>query len=239
VLESDGQLSERHHQQLQLLEWIFTLLFTQEYCLRVSCSPSPWRYARSFYGLVDLLAILPGLGIWLLAATPQYFLVVRSLRILRIFRILKLADYSEESTLLWQALVASRRKILVFLLAMLTLVVMIGTLMYLVEGPRSGFDSIPVGIYWAVVTITTVGYGDVTPISPLGRIIATAVMMMGFGIIAVPTGIVGASLSDVIHQRQRLLLPCPGCRQRSHQADARFCSRCGSSLQQARQRQIS
>jgi voltage-gated potassium channel len=178
VLESDPVLQQRHQDLFAPAELVFSLLFSLEYLLRLLCAEQPLRYARSFFGIVDFLSSIPplvGLG----AQSGRYLAVIRILRLLRVFRILKLGYYLKEASLLRQALVASRRKILIFLLTMVTLVVIIGALMYVIEGEAGGFRSIPVGIYWAVVTITTVGYGDVAPVTPLGRLTASAVMLLG------------------------------------------------------------
>lgn len=227
VLESDPRLRLRSMAPFEVLEWAFTLLFSLEYVLRLLCVRQPLRYATSFYGVVDLVAILPTF-VGLILPGSQSFLVVRILRLLRVFRILKLGEYLKESELLWQALVASRRKILVFLLTMITLVIVIGALMFLIEGEAGGFVSIPVGIYWAVVTITTVGYGDVAPVTPLGRFVASAVMLLGYSIIAVPTGILSVGLRDAHRQQRQSGRVCRRCDCTGHDSDARFCKACGA-----------
>ncbi|MBC1259836.1 ion transporter [Synechococcus sp. BSF8S] len=229
VLESDPRLRVRYMVPFGILEWGFTLLFGLEYVLRLLCVGQPLRYATSFYGVVDLVAILPTF-LGLILPGSQSFLVVRILRLLRVFRILKLGEYLKESELLWQALVASRRKILVFLLTIITLVIVIGALMFLIEGEAGGFVSIPVGIYWAVVTITTVGYGDVAPVTPLGRFVASAVMLLGYSIIAVPTGILSVGLRDAHRQRRQSGRVCRRCDCTDHDSDARFCKSCGAGL---------
>jgi voltage-gated potassium channel len=215
ALESDPALRALHPTLFNSAELFFTVLFSFEYLLRLLCSPTPWRYARSFFGIVDLISSLPPL-VAIGMPAGRSLLIVRVLRLLRVFRILKLGTYLKEAELLGQALQASSRKITVFLLTIVALVVLIGTLMHVIEGPESGFSSIPVGIYWAIVTITTVGYGDVAPITPLGRCLASVVMLLGYSILAVPTGIVSASL-----QQMRRLPPneaaggsngsCPHC----------------------------
>jgi voltage-gated potassium channel len=239
VLESDPLLRQRWAGVFLRLEWGFTLLFSLEYLLRLLIVAEPRRYAGSFFGVVDLLAILPTyLG--LLIGGGQLFLVVRVLRLLRVFRVLKLGAYLQEAELLWNALIAARRKITVFLLAMVTLVIVIGALMYVIEAGNDGFRSIPVGIYWACVTITTVGYGDVAPVTPLGRFMASVVMLIGYSIIAVPTGILSAEIGLASLQQPgdapapagapgpgRL---CPSCRFGGHEADARHCKHCGAVL---------
>lgn len=211
ALESDPRLRGQYRSLFEPLELLFSSLFSLEYLLRLLCSKRPWPYARSFFGLVDLVSSLPPL-LTLGIPAGQSLLIVRVLRLLRVFRILRLGSYLDEAQLLRQALVASRRKISVFLLTIVALVVLIGTLMYVIEGERSGFTSIPVGIYWAIVTITTVGYGDVAPVTTLGRFVASLVMLLGYSIIAVPTGIVTASLQEAQReQRQSSSDSCPHC----------------------------
>jgi voltage-gated potassium channel len=224
ALETLPELSPRVRGALQAAEWAITLLFTVEYVMRLATAHTPGRYARSFFGIVDLLSILPS---WLSIVVPgaQALGVVRGIRVLRIFRIFKLGEYIAESEQLGRALYASRRKILVFLSAVLALVVVIGAAMFLVEGPASGFTSIPVSMYWAVVTLTTVGYGDIAPRTPFGRMLASMVMILGYGIIAVPTGIVSAEIA-----RGARAAACPGCGTHAHDADARYCKRCGAEL---------
>jgi voltage-gated potassium channel len=211
ALESDPRLRGQHRLLFEPLELLFSSLFSLEYLLRLLCSSRPWPYARSFFGLVDLVSSLPPL-LTLGVPAAQSLLIVRVLRLLRVFRILKLGSYLDEAEVLRQALVASRRKISVFLLTIVALVVLIGTLMYVIEGERSGFTSIPVGIYWAIVTITTVGYGDVAPVTTLGRFVASLVMLLGYSIIAVPTGIVTASLQEAQREQRRSTSDtCPHC----------------------------
>ena len=230
ALESDRQLDSLFGPWFSGAEWVFSTLFSLEYLLRLLCSRTPLRYARSFFGVVDLVSSIPPL---LTIGIPvgQAFLIIRVLRLLRVFRILKLGAYLNEADQLRQALVQSRRKITVFLLTIVALVVLIGTLMYVIEGPESGFRSIPIGIYWAVVTITTVGYGDVAPVTPLGRCVASLVMLLGYSIIAVPTGIVGAKFQQM-HRLQPTLVQrsCGKCHTTSHRAEAQFCDHCGAGL---------
>ncbi|WP_120995166.1 ion transporter [Stutzerimonas urumqiensis] len=228
MLDSVASIAERHGTLLAGLEWIFTTLFAIEYALRVYSHPEPRRYIFSFYGMIDLLAVLPAF-IALLVPDAQYLLAVRILRMLRIFRVLKLAPYLSQANFLMVALRASRQKITVFLLSVSTLTIVFGTLMYVIEGPGSGFSSIPMSIYWAVVTLTTVGFGDIVPHSPLGKALATLVMITGYSIIAVPTGIFTAELANAMRQ-DVLEHPCPRCDKRLHEPNAAFCSRCGSSL---------
>ena len=219
ALESDPRLRGQYRSVFEPLELMFSSLFSLEYLLRLLCSKRPWPYAGSFFGFVDLVSSLPPL-LTLGIPAGQSLLIVRVLRLLRVFRILRLGSYLDEAQLLRQALVASRRKISVFLLTIVALVVLIGTLMYVIEGERSGFTSIPVGIYWAIVTITTVGYGDVTPVTTLGRFVASLVMLLGYSIIAVPTGIVTASLQEA--QREQ--------RQSSTSTSTGSCPHCGKPL---------
>lgn len=209
------------------LEWGFTILFTIEYAMRLWTVNSPWRYARSFFGIVDLAAILPTyLSLFLPGA--EYLIVIRALRVLRVFRVLKLAQHVREGQVILAALRSSRNKIFVFLLAILILVTILGSLVYLVEGEEHGFTSVPISIYWAVVTLTTVGYGDLSPQTPLGQFLASIVMIIGYGIIAVPTGIVTAELSR--SYRSTSTRACPDCGAEGHLDDARFCFRCGAEL---------
>ncbi len=228
MLDSVEHIHQRYGDVLYTVEWAFTIIFTIEYALRLWCIENTARYARSFYGIVDLVGILPTY-LSLLLADSQYLLVVRILRVLRVFRVLRMVRYVGEAQLLTEALRASRRKITVFISTVLALVVVFGSLMYLIEGEGSGFTSIPKSIYWAVITLTTVGYGDLTPVTPLGQAFATIVMILGYGIIAVPTGIVTLELSEA-HRRVANTRTCPGCSAEGHQRDASFCWRCGEHL---------
>ncbi len=230
MLESVADVRQRHGPALRAAEWGFTVLFTVEYLLRLWCVPRPTRYARSFFGLVDLLSILPTYASVLIPGA-QALLVIRTVRILRVFRVLKLAAYVAESETLVRALVQSRRKIEVFVYGVFTAVVVFGSLMYLIEGPENGFTSIPRGLYWAVVTMTTVGYGDISPQTSLGQAVSAVVMVMGYGIIAVPTGIVTAELTMAGGQGHRPSgRACPGCGDGAHSLDAVFCRLCGARL---------
>ncbi|GAB4191990.1 MAG: ion transporter [Roseiflexaceae bacterium] len=228
VLESVVSIRQAYGDVLLVLEWGFTLLFTVEYALRLLSVGRPLRYAVSFYGVVDLLSIVPTYLSLLMPGT-QYLLVIRILRLLRVFRVLKLAAYLTEAQTLGQALLATRRKISVFLLTVVTVVVIVGALMYVVEGEANGFTDIPTSIYWAVVTLTTVGYGDIAPKTPLGKTLAVIVMLLGYGIIAVPTGIVTLELSRA-NQPQVSTEACPLCGRQGHDLDARHCKYCGASL---------
>jgi voltage-gated potassium channel len=228
MLDSVSSIQINYGELLYLGEWFFTLLFTVEYFLRLFCVGRPLAYARSFFGVVDLLAVLPTYLSIFFPGT-QYFLVIRILRVLRIFRVLKLVTYVGETRLLMQALSASRRKITVFLFAVLTLVIIFGALIYLIEEPESGFTSIPRSIYWAIVTLTTVGYGDISPQTNLGQAVSAIIMIIGYGIIAVPTGIVTAEMTQV-YKKSVSTQACPQCSAEGHDTDARFCKFCGSTL---------
>ena len=229
ILESVRSVRLQYGPLLYGLEWFFTLLFTIEYCLRLLSVRHPVRYARSFFGVVDLLAIIPT---YLSVFVPgsQYLLVIRILRLLRVFRLLKLSEYVSEADTLRRALRASRRKISVFISAVVLLVVIIGALMYVVEGEANGFTSIPRSIYWAIVTLTTVGYGDLSPRTSLGQILASIVMIIGYGIIAVPTGIVSVELAHAVRERQVTGQSCPACSAEGHDPDAICCKYCGATL---------
>jgi voltage-gated potassium channel len=218
---------------LRASEWVLTVAFTAEYLLRLAAVRRPLAYATSFFGAVDLLAILPTY-VSLVVPGAQALLVVRVLRLLRVFRVLKLTRYLTEAATLGSALRASARKIAVFLLAVSTIVVVVGSVMYVVEGPSNGFTSIPTAVYWAVVTLTTVGYGDISPRTPLGQALASVVMILGYGIIAVPTGIVTAELTAGARAARDAPAPdrppCPTCGAREHAADAHYCRLCGTAL---------
>ncbi len=229
MLESVSAIRLSFVHELHLIEWFFTILFTIEYILRLICVGRPLKYATSFFGIVDLLAVLPTyLG--LLFPAGHYLTVVRILRVLRIFRILKLAHHLGEAKLLMEALQASRRKITVFVFTVMTIVVIVGSLMYVIEGEENGFTSIPRGIYWAIVTLTTVGYGDVSPKTDLGQALASVVMIMGYAIIAVPTGIVTAEISQQTFLRNISTQACPECSLDGHAPNAKFCKFCGGKL---------
>jgi voltage-gated potassium channel len=228
MLDSVSSIQIAYGELLYLGEWFFTFLFTVEYILRLFCVGRPLAYATSFFGVVDLLAVLPTY-LSIFVPGTQYFLVIRILRVLRIFRVLKLVTYVGETRLLMQALRASRRKITVFLFAVLTLVIIFGALIYLIEDPESGFTSIPRSIYWAVVTLTTVGYGDISPQTDLGQAVSAIIMIIGYGIIAVPTGIVTAEMTQV-YKASVSTQACPQCSAEGHDTEAKFCKFCGSTL---------
>lgn len=228
LLDSIPHIHERFHSALLFAEWSFTLLFSLELALRLACVRRPLRYVFSFFGLVDILAVLPTY-LSLLVPGTHYLLVIRVLRLLRIFRVLKLVPYVGEAQALLAALRASRRKILVFLSAVLTLVVIFGALMYVIEGEANGFTSIPTSIYWAVVTLTTVGYGDISPKTALGQGVAALIMILGYAILAVPTGIVTVEMAR-IPQGGLSTQACPVCGAEGHDADAVYCKKCGGKL---------
>jgi len=228
MLDSVAEIREQHGRLLYVIEWFFTLLFTAEYLLRIISLRQPGRYMRSFYGLVDLVAVLPTY-LSLLLPGSQYLMVIRVLRLLRIFRVLKLAQYLNESEQLLKAMRASLRKITVFLFVILTLVLIFGSLLYLIEGDENGFTSIGVSCYWAITTLTTVGYGDLSPQTPLGRAAAGIIMIMGYGVIAVPTGIVTAELVSPTTGKVSTQA-CPNCSAEGHSYDASYCKYCGSEL---------
>jgi voltage-gated potassium channel len=220
MMESVGHIQLRYGHWLRLLEWVFTILFTLEYIARVIVVKYPKRYIFSVLGLVDLLAILPTY-LSLVIAGGQYLMAVRTIRLLRVFRIFKLSRYLGEADTLKRALKASQHKITVFLLAVMSIVIITGTLMYLVEGPSHGFTSIPISIYWSIVTLTTVGYGDIAPQTVVGQALASFIMIMGYGIIAVPTGIVTSELSKASFQMPVSTQVCPNCLKEGHDVDAK------------------
>ncbi|MCG8423290.1 MAG: ion transporter [Proteobacteria bacterium] len=227
MLESVEAIDRRYHSTLRSLDLVITALFTVEYVLRLICVVRPLRYATSFFGVVDLLAILPGYASLFFAGT-QSLLVIRGLRLLRVFRVFKLSHYLGEARVLVTALRASKNKITVFLASVVIVTVNMGALMYLIEGDEAGFTSIPRGVYWAVVTMTTVGYGDIAPQSPLGQAISAVLMVSGYGIIAVPTGIVTVELANA---RQAITTRvCQDCAQEGHDSDATYCKFCGAKL---------
>lgn len=228
MLDSVSSITAEYGDLLHYLEWFFTILFTIEYLLRLLCVSRPLQYATSFFGVIDLLAIIPTYLSLILPGT-RFLLVIRVLRVLRIFRVLKLAHYIGEANLLVQSLHASRRKITVFLFAVLTLMVIFGSLIYIIEGEANGFTSIPRSIYWAIVTMTTVGYGDISPKTNLGQALAAVVMILGYCIIAVPTGIISAEISQRVNKKI-CNRPCPGCGSCDHATTAEYCQYCGVRL---------
>jgi len=230
LLDSVAEYHARFGLILYRLEWFFTAMFTVEYLLRIYSYPETRKYIFSFYGIIDLASILPTY-IAFLYPSAAYMIVIRIMRVLRIFRILKLFRYIGEANLLFTALYNARRKIFVFLFSLTTLIVIFGALMFVIEGPANGFVSIPVSIYWAVVTVTTVGYGDISPKTPLGQAIAALAMICGYAVIAVPTGIIGAELLyEASRDRLKATRICEGCGKREHAEDAVFCDACGAKL---------
>ena len=243
VMDSVPWINRRFRLPFDIAEWFFTGLFTLEYIARIVSVERPWRYVRSFYGVIDLLSVLPTYLAMIFPETHS-LIDVRILRLLRVFRIFRLTGYVQEYQMLSEALAASRRKILVFLSAVIMVVLVLGTLLYVVEGPEHGFTDIPTSVYWAVTTITTVGFGDITPKTPVGRMIATVMMLIGWGTLAVPTGIVTAEMTARRHAGFSPLPPegglaertvvCSGCGAKEHLAGALFCHRCGEALPRER-----
>lgn len=225
-MESVASFRSKYGMIIHVLEWFFTALFTLEYTLRIYSSHKPWRYIFSFYGFIDLLAFIPTY-LSLLFTGTQYLVVIRAFRLLRVFRILKLTRFMYEGNILKSALRASMYKIVVFLASVITLVTIIGTLMYIIEGDESGFTSIPMSIYWAIVTITTVGYGDISPQSPLGQFLASILMIIGYGIIAVPTGIVSVEMARATEEAKH---KCTACHFSIHSLKDKYCANCGNQI---------
>jgi len=228
MLESVGSIKAEYGNFLTAAEWTFTILFSIEYILRLYSVVHPMMYARSFFGIVDLVSILPTF-LSLIFPGSQYFITIRLLRMLRIFRVLKIVQYLKEANQLSIALRASKRKIFVFLFTVIILVIIVGSLMYLIEGEENGFTSIPLSIYWAIVTLTTVGYGNISPQTPIGQMLASMIMIIGYGIIAVPTGIV---TSELVKSKKGIISTqvCRSCSAEGHDSDAKHCKYCGEAL---------
>lgn len=226
MLDSVREVREQYIVFLQSIEWSITIIFSVEYILRIWSHPHPKRYIFSFYGIIDLLAALPTYLALVLAGT-HYLAVIRALRLFRIFRILKLEKFTDAGSAIYIALKQSRDRISVFLYSIFIIVIVIGSFMYLIEGPEYGFTSIPRSIYWAIVTLTTVGYGDISPGTNFGQFIASLIMILGYSIIAVPTGIVSAEMARMKLEKQK---KCPGCGRHTHDEDADYCKNCGSEL---------
>lgn len=226
-LQSVESINSKFETIFYVAEWFFTILFTIEYALRIYVIEKPIRYIISFYGIVDLLAILPTYFELFLPGS-HYLIVVRGLRLLRVFRILKLSQFVNHGSIIVKALKASRFKITVFLFAVVNIVIIVGSAMYVIEGGKNGFTNIPKSIYWAIVTLTTVGYGDISPSTPLGQFIASILMIVGYGIIAVPTGIVTSEITKF--NKPVTTEACPACGQDGHDIDAKFCKYCGYKL---------
>ena len=228
VLESVPSIALQWKTELRYLEYAFTALFSIEYLLRLYCSPKPAAYAKSFYGVIDLLAILPTyLAFFFPGASIMG--VIRLLRVMRIFRVLKLVRYLQDSNILLRSLLMARRKILIFFSTVGILVTIFGSLIFIIEGPSNGFTSIPKSIYWAIVTITTVGYGDIVPQTHLGKALASLTMLLGYSILAVPTGIITAELNREMNSHKELV-KCPNCNRAGHDSDAMHCKHCGGEL---------
>jgi voltage-gated potassium channel len=229
MLDSVESLHNRYGTLFLTLEWTYTILFTLEFILRLICIRKPLRFIFSFFGIIDILSVLPTyLGLFYAGA--QTLLVVRGLRLLRVFRIFKLRHYVNEMQFLLQAIKGSIRKISIFMLMVFTTVIVLGSVMYLVERGKNGFTSIPDSIYWAIVTITTVGYGDISPVTPLGKFVASVIMLMGYGIIAVPTGIITTEMAIAARSKNHSTEACPHCGREGHEEDAAYCKYCGAKL---------
>jgi len=227
MLESVHAVNSKYNHILKVLEWVITIIFTLEYLLRILIVKKPFHYIFSFYGIIDFLSVIPTY-LSLLIVGSQSLMIIRILRLLRVFRILKLTRYTSAGRFLIKSMWASREKITIFIFFVLTIVVIMGTIMYLIEGETNGFTSIPLSIYWAVVTLTTVGYGDISPQTPVGQFIASLVMIMGYAIIAVPTGIVTAQMmKPTVNANTQV---CPKCLFDKHDDDAGFCKKCGAKI---------
>jgi len=230
ILESVQEIKILYGKAIVIIEWVFTIVFTIEYIARVYVLANKKKYIFSFFGIIDLLSVLPTyLGLFMTGGAHS-LIVIRSLRLLRIFRVLKLARFVGESQNLMLALKASRFKIIVFLFTVLTSIVISGTMMYLIEGPENGFTSIPRSIYWAIVTMTTVGYGDIAPQTEVGQALASVIMILGYGIIAVPTGIVSSEMIQLKQKEKLSTQVCQHCLKEGHDSDAEFCKYCGNKL---------
>ncbi len=230
LLDTIVEVHRDYGDVIRVLEWGFTIIFSIEYGLRLYSSVNPWLYARSFYGVVDLLAIIPSF-LALLFPGAQFALIIRVFRLFRIFRVLKLLRYLSEGNLLLKAMAQSSRKVFVFFFSVSLIIMVLGSVMYVIEGPSNGFTSIPKSIYWTIVTITTVGYGDITPQTALGQGVASFTMLLGYSIIAIPTGILTAEISSEMG-RQKELRRCSNCSTSGHNPQAQYCFECGAELQQ-------
>lgn len=232
MLESIDPVRQRFQLGLDVIEWVFTILFTLEYGLRIYSHPTPRKYIFSFFGFIDLISILPTY-LALFIGGAESLIIIRLLRVMRIFRVLKLIEYVYEANTLWRSIVASRRKILVFFCFVFVLATIFGAVMFLVEGPYNpGFSSIPRSIYWTIVTITTVGFGDIVPQTAIGQLVSTVVILTGYSIIAVPTGIITSQMIDQI-RADRMLFLCDNCGDSEHDRAARYCKSCGHILERA------
>jgi len=229
MLESVASIQEAYGNVFWTIEWILTVLFTIEYVTMLYCFPKPSRYAMSFFGIVDLLSILPTYVALFITGT-QSLIVIRALRLLRVFRVLKIAHCLREATHLWIALRATQSKILVFLVVVMNIILIMGSAMYLIEGPENGFTSIPKSVYWAIVTMTTVGYGDIAPQTVAGQTMASVAMILGYGIIIVPTGVFSVEIVAASRSEKRMQVRCTSCTLRNHESDSVYCRRCGAEL---------
>ena len=230
MLESVHSLNVKYFEIFYMSEWIITIIFTIEYILRIISIRKPWTYIFSFYGIIDLLSTIPTYLV-LLFGGHNFFFAIRAFRLLRVFRILKTTHYLGESNKLWRAVKNSRVKVFVFLFTVLIICIIMGTVMYLIEGPENGFTNIPLAIYWCIVTLTTVGYGDIYPATPLGQVLASLIMIVGYGIIAVPTGIVSAEYTRTIKNMPHLNTQvCRFCAESKHLDGAKYCHNCGNEL---------
>lgn len=242
MLETVERFDNRFHTLFKVLEWIFTIIFTFEYLLRLHITKRPLKYALSFFGIIDLLAILPTyIGLFLIGSSIESLLVIRALRLLRVFRVLKMVSFLKHGRIIMQALRQSAPKILVFLFFIIIIVMVFGSVMYVVEGAtNSKFSSIPESIYWAIVTLTTVGYGDISPTTPLGKFLASTIMIIGYAIIAVPTGIMTAELLDAELDGEEISTQvCQFCSTEGHHENAKFCRACGELLNPKPDQEIS
>ena len=229
MLESIESFDAKYHTFLDISEWVITLLFSLEYILRLISIKKPFKYIFSFYGIVDLLSTIPKYLSFIFVGS-HHLAALRALRLLRVFRILKLTRYVGASNTLLVALRSSRAKIAVFLFFVVIVCIILGTIMYMIEGEESGFTSIPRSVYWAIVTLTTVGFGDIAPQTPLGQFIASIIMILGYGIIAIPTGIVSSEISKNTNKIDSNTQSCPSCLKDTHKDNAKFCDHCGSIL---------
>lgn len=231
MLETVQSLDAKYHQQIIILEWIITFFFTIEYVFRIISLKKPWKYIFSFYGIIDLIAVLP-MYLSLFLTGTSVLTIVRAFRLIRLFKILNHPQFTGQSIHLIDALIASRGRIFVFIYFVLISTVFIGSMMYVIEGPENGFTSIPTSIYWTIVTLTTVGYGDISPGTPLGQFLASFVMILGYGIIAVPTGIITSEIALNSKKNNALppIMPCKNCGVESHTNNANYCYNCGSEL---------
>ncbi|MBR9729510.1 ion transporter [Shewanella intestini] len=230
LLDTIAPIHKQYGELIRTSEWIFTIIFTTEYVLRLYCSINRWQYARSFFGVVDLVSILPSY-LALIFPGANVALALRVLRLFRVFRVLKLLRYLSDGNVLLRAMVMSSRKVFIFFFSVSLIVMVLSVIMYVVEGPNNGFSSIPKAMYWTIVTITTVGYGDITPQTALGQTIAAATMLIGYSILAIPTGILTAEISNEM-LRERDLRKCSNCGRHGHDKDASFCNHCGTELEQ-------